>query len=637
MSASADAAAERRPFARLAQRAGLVLSASLAVLTLWVVLVGQFTPQEQRGAFLLAAGLAAFALWPTNPSWARSPRAALRWLDGLVSLTAAALLAFSVIYYLRNYSDIAIWREGIPDEWDLACYAAGMVAVLEGIRRTEGGALAYVILGVILYLFVGDLIPGLLGHQGLRLSHFLETGYGLGGMFGVALGVVTSTIYVFVLYGAVMRSTGAGKVFIDLAFSLTGKWRGGPAQAAVVSSALFGTISGSGPANVVATGTFTIPLMKRAGFRADFAGGVEAVASSVGQIMPPVMGVAVFIMAEITGIPYATIMVAALMPALLYILALIIAVWLRAEADDLPRLAESEIPRLGRAEVPLLLVLLASIATILAVVLWGRTPDFAGAAGAAVLLAGSLLLPGRPGPRQLLTMLVEGGRDGVSLTIACAGIGIIIAGLSSTGLGIKLTQAIVAVGAGNLLLAAALAAACCLVIGMGLPTAASYLMVVYVAAPALTALGVPLLSAHLFVFYFAVLSAITPPVAICAFAAAGISGASPLATGVQAVRIGAVAFVLPFAWLYNPGLLLVGSSASDAAWAILSAVAMVIALTAAAMGHLGAPLSPLARLLLAGAAIAAVGGPDWLRLLAFGLIAAIAFGAHRTRRAAVPG
>lgn len=627
----------RRPFARLSQLAGLGLSGFLGALTLWVVLAGQFTPQEQRGAFLLAAGLAAFSLWPTRRAWAQSPRAELRWLDGLFSLGAGALLTFSVVYFLRNYNDIAVWREGIPNRWDLACYAAGIVAVLEGIRRSEGAALTIVILAVILYLFVGHHIPGLLGHHGLRLNHFLETAYGLGGMFGVALGVVTSTIYIFILYGAVMRGTGAGRVFIDLAFWLTGRRRGGPAQAAVLASALFGSISGSGPANVVATGAFTIPLMKRAGFRPAFAGGVEAVASTVGQILPPVMGVAVFIMAEITAIPYATIMVAALIPALLYILAVLMAVWLRAEAEDLPRLSDADMPQLGRADVPLLMTLLASIVTILALVLWGRTPDFAGVSGAGVLLVGALLLPGRPGPRRLLDMLVAGGRDGVSLTLACAGIGIIIAGLSSTGLGIKLTQAIIAIGAENLLLSLVLAAACCLVIGMGLPTAAAYLMVVYVAAPALTTLGVPLLSAHLFVFYFAVLSAITPPVAICAFAAAGISGASPLATGVQAVRIGVVAFVLPFAWVYNPGLLLLGGSALGVIWAIVSTVAMVVALTAASIGYLGGPLRPLARLMLVGAAIAAVGGPDFLRIAGFGVIALIAFVAYRARRALQPG
>ncbi|UCE30898.1 MAG: TRAP transporter fused permease subunit [Burkholderiales bacterium] len=629
----ANTSRARTPLLRALERAGLAVCALLALMTVHTVVGGQFSPQLQRGSFLLAAGTAAFLLQPTCAGWRDAGRGPRFWLDFALSLCAAGLLAFSVLYYLAHYFDIANYREGIPNRWDLACYAAGIIAVLEGIRRTEGWPLVIVILAVIAYLLFGAGLPGIFGHQGLSLSDFLESSYGLGGMFGVALAVVANVIYMFVLYGAIMRTTGAGRLFIELAFALTARHRGGPAQAAVVASTLFGTISGSGPANVVSTGAFTIPLMKRAGYRPEFAGAVEATASTVGQIMPPVMGVAVFIMAEITGIHYGRIMVAATIPALLYILSLLVAVWLRAQRRRLPTLAPEEAPRLAPQDVPRLLLLLASIATIAVVVLLGRTPALAGLAGGAVLLAGALIMPDRPGPRSLVAMLVAGGRDGIGLTLACAGIGIIISGLSATGLGIKLTQAIVLLGQDSLLMSLILAAACCLVIGMGLPTAAAYLVVVYVAAPALTKLGMPLLSAHLFVFYYAVLSAITPPVAISAFAAAGISGASPLATGVQSVRLALVAFLLPLAWIYNPDLLLADGIDARLPWEIACVAAAVVALTAANIGYLRAPLGVIPRLLLAAAGLVVASANTEWRLAGLALMLALTWIAPRLAHA----
>jgi TRAP transporter 4TM/12TM fusion protein len=562
-----------------------------SLFTLYIILLGQLTAQTQLGIFLLASGLAVFCLKPFHPGWAASGRPALEWANRLLNLLIISLFVFAGVYLLVNYFEISSTREGIPTTWDLVCYTLGTLTVLEGVRRTDGWPLLSVILLLLAYLVWGHHIPGTFGHHPLSLAKIAEVSFSLNGVFGVALAVVADVVFIFILFGAIMRVTGAGALFIDLAYMLTGRYPGGPAQSAVVASALFGSISGSGPANVVSTGSFTIPLMKRVGYRPEFAAAVEATASCVGQIMPPVMGVGAFIMAEITGIDYGRIMLAAVVPSLLYSFSLLVSVRLRARRRNLPTLRPEEIPRFTREMVPRLAVLAAAIGTIILVILSGRTPAYAGLAGCLVLLAGACLVrPMRPDGPRLLAMLREGGRDGVGMIVSCAGIGIIIGGISATGLGIKFTQAIVGLGQERLVLALIMAAFCCLIIGMALPTAASYLMVVYVAAPAIVELGLPTLTAHMFIFYYAVLSAITPPVAVCAYAAAGIAQSSYLKTGVMAVRLGAIGFVLPFLWIYNPELLLAGTAPLEAAWVIGACALGVVALAAANIGFLRRPL-----------------------------------------------
>ena len=332
--------------------------------------------------------------------------------------------------------------------------------------------------------------------------------------------------------------------------------------------------------------------------------------------MPPIMGVGAFIMSEITGIPYGRIMIAALFPAVFYSLSLLTNVRLRALLRQLNRVDASEIPKFSAQLIPRLAVLLISIAAILYPIFTGRTPSFAGLAGVFTLFIGSLFVRGmRPGARKILAMLVEGGKDGITVTLSCAGIGIIIGGISATGLGVKFSQAIIGLGEGNLFLALTMAAACCLMIGMGLPTAASYLMVVFIAAPAVTQLGLPVLTAHLFIFYFACMSAITPPVAVCAYAGAGIAGGDPLKTGLWAVRLGLVGFVLPFLWVYNPELLLSGTGFFQTIWGILTCGLGIVALAAANIGFLRRRLVSWERLLLLLIAVGLAAHSDWIRVL----------------------
>ncbi|KIX13081.1 TRAP transporter permease [Dethiosulfatarculus sandiegensis] len=596
---------------------GLTLCAIVAAFTFYTILMGQFTAQVQRGIFLLACGCAVFCLKPFNKKWLESEKPTLRWANRVVDLSLISLLTFAVVYLFLNYFEISEYREGLPNNWDLICYAAGTIACLDAVRRTDGWALLTVVLLVLAYLFLGHLIPGFLGHHKITYQEILEMSFGMNGVFGIALNVVVNVVYIFIIFGAILRVTGAGELFIDLAYMLTGRFAGGPAQCAVVASAFFGSINGSGPANVVSTGSFTIPLMKRTGFKPEYAGAVEATASCVGQIMPPIMGVGAFIMSEITGIGYGAIMLAALVPAILYSISLMANVRLQAGLRGIERVPEDQIPQFKKSLIPRIIVLVLSIAAILWRILSGQTPATAGLTGAIVLLGASFFVKEmRPNFKTLIKMLVEGGKDGLSLTISCAGIGIIIGGISATGLGIKFSQAIIGVGEANLVLALIMAAACCLMIGMGLPTAASYLMVVFIAAPAITKLGLPLITAHLFIFYYAVMSAITPPVALCAYAGAGIAGSDPLKTGVMAVRLGAIGFLLPFLWIYNPELMLMGDHVVANIWVILCCGLAVVALASANTGYLRRKMLAWERLAILLVAFGLAFPLIWVRIAA---------------------
>ncbi len=566
---------------------GYTLCAIVAVFTFYTIIMGQFTAQVQRGIFLLGTGGAVFALKPFNAGWAVSENSFKVWVDRLLNLIFIVLLSFAVIYLFFNYFEISAYREGLPNTWDLIAYAAGTIAVLEGVRRTDGWPLLSVILLTLVYLFFGDKIGGFLGHHRIGFDEILEMSFGMNGVFGIALGVMVNVVYIFVIFGAILRVTGAGELFIDLAYMLTGRFSGGPAQSAVVASAFFGSINGSGPANVVSTGSFTIPLMKRTGFKPEYAAAVEATASCVGQIMPPIMGVGAFIMSEITGISYGKIMLAAIVPALLYSFSLLTNVYLQSRFRGIDRIPEEQIPKFKRAMIPRIVVLLLAVGAILYRILTGQTPATAGLSGALTLLVGSFFVKEmRPDLRKLKTMLVEGGKDGLNLTMSCAGIGIIIGGISATGLGVKLGQAIIGVGENNLILALIMSAICSLIIGMGLPTAASYLMVVFIAAPAITKLGLPVITAHMFIFYYAVMSAITPPVALCSYAASGIAQSDPLKTSINAVRLGSVGFLLPFLWIYNPELMFMGASVLSNLFVILLCVVAVFVLASANTGFL---------------------------------------------------
>ncbi|HEY0832694.1 MAG TPA: TRAP transporter fused permease subunit [Azospirillum sp.] len=598
ISLTAPAAGSGVSFVAARRRIGLALCGALAAFIVGSALYGRLTAWVQYEVVLMLALGATFALRP-GPLQARPA------LDALLAAALTGGGVFAGVYMIANFQEIAAFREGLPNGWDMAAYVVGTLVVLEGARRAEGWMLLGIVLAGIAYLAFGHLLPGWVGHRGMGVDEVFELAYSANGIFGVALGSVVEIVYVYVIFGAVLRLSGAGAFFDWIAGALAMGRRSGSAQCAIFASALFGSINGSAPANVVANGAITISMMHRAGFSKAYAGAVEASSSVVGQIMPPVMGVGAFIMAEITGIPYANIMLAAMVPAFLFILSLSCVTALEAARLGI-RPPEGLDGTWTRLRLIQMLIVLSSFTVLLGMLFAGYSVDLCGLGAIAALLGLSLLFrQTRPAPRELLAMLVDGGREGLNVAVACAAIGIIIGAVSATGLGIKVSQAIVTLGQAHLFLALLAAAACAMLLGMGLPTAASYLLVVFTAGPALTQLGLPTLTTHMFVFYYAVMSAITPPVALAAFAAAAIAQEPVVRITMHSMRLCIVAFLFPFLWIYQPELMLQDLSPERlpaVAGAMAALVMAVVMLAAVQVGHFRGRLSRAERLALALAA-----------------------------------
>ncbi|MBB3713532.1 TRAP transporter 4TM/12TM fusion protein [Limimaricola variabilis] len=596
---------EDRPVFLAAQIAGLIACALIPAFIVYTQFFGRFPSEVQYGTVLLLGLIAIFCLKPAL----RDADGHRTWLDLGFSLLLMAGATFAYVYFTDQYDAIAANREGLPNTWDLWCYGIGTVVVIAGAHRAEGWLLTAVVLLAVVYLLFGHLMPGILEHRPVSLDRVLEISYGYRGIFGVALGAVVDIVLIFVILGVALRLTGAGEFFNDLALMLTRGQRSGPAQCAIIASALFGSINGSAPANVASTGVLTIPMMRRAGFSGRFAGGVESTASCVGQIMPPVMGVGAFIMSDVTGIPYVTIMFAALIPALLYLFSLSVTVALEAGRLQLDPLTD-DAPAWDRRMWSRATLLVLGFGTLLYMLFSGYPAVYSGMIATGVILFLGMLLPDtRLSPRNWAVFIVDSGRDGLSVLLSCAAIGIVIAAISSTGLGIKLNQEITALGDQNLLAALILAALCSIVLGMGLPTAASYLMVIFVAGPAIMDLGVSELGTHLFVFYYAVLSAITPPVALAVFAAAAIARENPVALALNALRLASVGFVLPIAWVFHPEIVIgtQGTGFLAAMGYVPFLLVGIVGLSASHVGHLFRRLALVERLLLALGACAILG------------------------------
>ena len=409
--------------------------------------------------------------------------------------------------------------------------------------------------------------------------------YSFDGVFGFIVITVISLIFIFIVFGAVLEATGAGAVLLRIAISLTGRLRGGPAHAAIAASGFFGTISGSVSANVVGTGVFTIPMIKERGFRSSFAGGVEAAASSGGQFMPPVMGAVAFVMADITGIPYLLIIAAALMPALFYYGSLFIAVWVEAARNGIAPIPKADRQKVSRKDWRMSSMFVIPILVIVGVLLTGRSPAMAGLWATVVGAALGLMNPVvRRDPRVYLAALARGGEQCGRIMVAVAAIGIIVGVMNLTGLGIRFSNMILAFAGSQLFFAMFLVAVASMILGMGLPTIPAYLIIVLIMGQALEDLGVPKILVHLFVLYYGVLSAITPPVAIAAYAAAPIAGANPMTTAVQALKLSFVGFIVPFVFVYNPSLsLVVGFETLPFLW-VVARLALAIWLMTTALG-----------------------------------------------------
>jgi len=478
------------------------------------------------------------------------------------NLAFAFLSCVGGIYIALNFERL-IWHTRGIDPFtplDILMGSVTIVMALIAGKRSIGTSLV-VITGIFLiYMLVGSYMPGMLYHRGMSIIEVIETQYfTTSGLFGLPMDISATYIYLFMLFAAFMYRCGAGTFFTDLAFGVLGQSRGGPAKAAVVSSALFGTVSGSGAANVATTGMFTIPLMKKVGYKPHVAGAVEAVSSTGGQLMPPVMGAAVFIMADLLGMPYITIAISATIPAILYYVALYFAIDFEAAKQGLKGLPREDIPPIKQT-LKDYMHLLIPLGVLVYFLLNLYTPILSclSAIFTTVIVA-NLRKKTRMGPRNILKAMEEGAVSATLIVATCALSGLILGSFLYTGLSINFTALLTMIGGGQVLPTLILLAIAALILGMGMGTTAVYITVAALMVPVLIKIGIAPLAAHLFAFYFGMLSLITPPVAVAAFVGAGIAKADPLKTAVTATRLGIVAFIIPFMFIFWPAMLGQGS------------------------------------------------------------------------------
>ncbi|MGI9259250.1 MAG: TRAP transporter permease [Gammaproteobacteria bacterium] len=535
-----------------------------------------------RSTFLFVASVIAFIVYPAS----KNDRGQVTIFDFLL----IGLSASAYIYTALNYDGL-MERAGVL--WitpDLVVSAILVVTIIELARRTMGPALPILALVLLGYALWGPYFPGIFGHPGFGVDRVLSYVYSLDAIFGTPVGVCVTYVFVFVLFGVLMEATGGGKVLMDLAVSLTGRSRGGTAKIAIVGSSFFGTLNGSPVANVMATGAFTIPAMKKTGYRPAFAGAVEATASTGGQILPPIMGASVFIMMDILGTDYLSIAKAALIPALLYYVGVFWMVDLEARRTGVRGLPDDEIP-LARDVIREGGYLLLPIAVLLYALLIAQvSPLRAGLIGALSCIAvGSFKKESRLGLKAIASALFVTMRSSIMVVAACALAGVVVGVLGLSGLGLNIANIILNYSMGLLPLALLLATVVAIILGLGMPTTASYIICAAIIAPGLVEMGVTAIGAHLFVLYFANMSNITPPVALACYGASSIAQANPLDVSIKAFKLGLVGFLIPFAWVYGPQLIMEGEPLSIV-YTSVTALIGVLALGVSLQGIIGSTI-----------------------------------------------
>lgn len=585
---------------------GLALSAT--AFQLWTAAAGALPGVLQRSVHLTFMLALCFLFYPMTKS---GRQRTLPWHD----LLLAALGAYAALY-ITIHHEALLDRVGRPEPMDTAMGVLLLVLVLEATRRAVGLWLPAITSVFVLYAFVGPWMPELFSHRGYSVQRVIGHLYlTTEGIFGIPLGVSSTFVFAFVLFGAVLERTGAGEYLIRIAFSLVGHTRGGPAKVAVVASAFMGTITGSSIANTATIGSMTIPLMKRVGFKPEVAGGIETAAGGNGQLMPPVMGAAAFVMAEWLRMPYLEIAKAAALPAIIDQLALLGAVHLLALKHGISGLPRADLPRFWSTflsglhyliPVGVLLYYLivkeytpltsAFYSIVGAVVMFVVSSLVQGARGRPII-PGQEVLPGMPAALietgfRLIQAFYLGARNMASVAATCASAGVIVGIVTLTGIGLNLSSIVVDLSAGNLYLGLFLTMVACLVLGMGVPTTPTYIIMATLTAPALVAVGkangleIPIIAVHLFVFYFGVLADDTPPVGLAAYAAAGIARADPIKTGWRAFTLDMRTFLLPYMFITSPAMLLINTTVSEASWIFITATVGMYGLAAAMQGYL---------------------------------------------------
>ena len=560
-----------------------VIAVSFSCFQVYTAAFGLLPAQLQRSIHLAFAFVLVFLLFPFRASRSSDH---LEWHHYLIAAFAGLVGSYMTLNYMRIMES-----GGDYATMDFIFAGLGILFTLEAARRVVGLPIVVIAVVFLLYAYLGNYFPGFLSHRGYSLrriaSHMYLTTEGI---MGIPLWVSSTFIYLFVLFGAFREKTGLGQLFIDLSNSVAGWASGGPAKVAVVTSALEGMISGSSVANTVESGSFTIPMMKRLGYRPEFAAAVEASASTGGQIMPPIMGAAAFIMAEFLNMPYVQIAYAAAIPACLYFFGVFIEVHLEAKRSKLRGMNRDELPRLTvvmRERGHLLLPLFAIIFFLMG----GFTPLYAALMGLAVcVIAAQLRKSTRMNVFDILNAFAAGARGALGVAIACATAGIIIGVVTLTGLGLKMANGLVDLAGGNLLFTLFFTMITSLILGMGAPTTANYIITSTIAAPALILLKVAPLAAHMFVFYFGIIADLTPPVALAAYAGAGIAKADPMKTGFIATKLAIGAFIVPYIFVYNPAMLLIGTTPFTLTQNLITACCGMFGVGAAMIGYCLAPM-----------------------------------------------
>lgn len=586
-----------------------VIAIAMSLFHLYTGGFGTLLAVKQRSLHLIFTMVLGFMLYP---AFGKSKKDRPTWLDLLF-----ILLAVTVFGYLFMNVEAIVLKGGKLTQTDLYFGIIAILLTLEITRRVVGPELPIVAIVFLLYAYFGRSVPGILAHRGYSLNRIVSHMYfTTEGILGIPLGVSATFVFMFILFGSFLDKTGVGKFFIDIAYALTGSLKSGPAMTSVVSSGLMGSISGSSVANTVTTGAFTIPLMKKTGYKPYFAGAVEATASTGGQIMPPVMGAAAFIMADFTGIPYINIVTAAVIPALLYYIAVGAMVHLEASKLGLQGIPKSQLPSVkkimmesGYLIIPLFVVVYMLVKQYTPT----RSAFVAMMIAAVVAYVVALIKKDNSfNYMSILAALENGAKSALGVACACACAGMIVGVVTLTGFGLRIAEIIVTVARGNLLLTLFLTMVASLILGMGLPTTAKYIVLATMAVPALTKLGVNLMAAHLFILYFGVVADVTPPVALAAYAGAGIAGANAMKTGLQAFKLAIAAFIVPYIFALDSHLILVedvvGSTVKflplyTAIPTIITATLGIFCLATAVEGFMVTKTTFVERFVLLGAAL----------------------------------
>ncbi len=603
--------ARRKPEGALA----LIIRGYAALVAIWVVYQATLSSIDVLALSIIFVSIMLVLVFLMYGGTETSVDPNPSWFDWLLVLASTATGTFFIV----NIPQIAT-RISLFDDLSLpqATFSALIILLtLEATRRTVGAGLMMIVILFIFYNLFGDRLSGVLQHGEISLGHFLDINvFTTDGLFGIPVRVAATYAFLFVMFGTFLEKARGGDFFFDLAAIISGRSAGGPAKVAVFSSALFGTVSGSPTSDVVTTGSITIPMMKRLGYPGALAGGVEVAASTGGSLLPPIMGSAAFIMAEYTGIPYSEIIVAALVPALFYYLGIFLQVHLRSVKIGLAPLPSDRVPELGKTLINGW-IYIVPIAAIITALVQGYSPTYVAFFGTVAVIVASQF---RRDARITFVGLFDGLADTtirmIGVTGACAAAGLVIGGITMTGLATKFSYLVLVFGSSSVLPALMIGAAVTIILGLGMPTPSAYVLAAVLIGPVLVSeLQVPVMAAHMFLLYYAVMSAMTPPVAVAAYAAAAIANDNPLKIAGTAVMFSIVAFLIPFGFVHNSGLLLIGTPL-EIIIAILAATLSVILLAVAAEGFLRAQLSTILRLVLTLAALTLLAPIGWWTAIA---------------------